>query len=88
LVTKIKQATVGAWLSKSSIIGCRFLFISAASTSINGTNFLLCDPSSDAANAIKAANYFGMTKTMKLADIFLFVNDMRPLNLEQRVACT
>jgi len=41
----------------------------------------LADAGGDTVNAIKAANEFGVTKTMKLAGLLLFINDIHSLGL-------
>jgi branched-chain amino acid transport system substrate-binding protein len=42
----------------------------------------LANAGGDTVNAIKAANEFGVTKTMKLAGLLMFVNDVHALGLE------
>ena len=37
----------------------------------------------DTANSIKAANEFGLTKTMKLAGLLMYINDIHALTLQQ-----
>lgn len=37
----------------------------------------------DTANSIKAANEFGLTKTMKLAGLLMYINDIHALSLQQ-----
>ena len=41
----------------------------------------LADAGGDAINAIKAANEFGITKSMKLAGLLIFINDVHSLGL-------
>lgn len=41
----------------------------------------LADAGGDTINAIKAANEFGVTKTMKLAGLLMFINDIHSLGL-------
>jgi branched-chain amino acid transport system substrate-binding protein len=41
----------------------------------------LANAGGDAVNAIKAANQFGVTKTMKLAALLIFINDINSLGL-------
>ena len=43
----------------------------------------LANAGGDTINAIKAANEFGITKTMKLAGLIMFVNDVHALGLSQ-----
>ena len=43
----------------------------------------LANAGGDAINSIKAANEFGVTKTMKLAGLLLFINDIHSLGLNQ-----
>jgi branched-chain amino acid transport system substrate-binding protein len=42
----------------------------------------LADAGGDTINAIKAANEFGITKTMKLAGLLMFINDVHSLGLK------
>ena len=42
----------------------------------------LANAGGDTINAIKAANEFGITKTMKLAGLLMFINDMHSLGLK------
>ncbi|MEO8839810.1 MAG: ABC transporter substrate-binding protein [Herbaspirillum sp.] len=42
----------------------------------------LADAGGDTINAIKAANEFGVTKTMKLAGLLMFINDVHSLGLK------
>ena len=41
----------------------------------------LANAGADATNAIKAANEFGLTKTMKLAGLIMFINDIHAMGL-------
>jgi len=43
----------------------------------------LANAGGDTINAIKAANSFGVTKTMKLAALLMFINDVHALGLQQ-----
>lgn len=42
----------------------------------------LANAGADATNAIKAANEFGLTKTMRLAGMIMFINDIHAMGLE------
>lgn len=42
----------------------------------------LADAGGDTINAVKAANEFGVTKTMKLAGLLMFINDVNSLGLQ------
>ena len=42
----------------------------------------LANAGGDTINAIKAANEFGITKTMKLAGLLMFINDVHSLGLK------
>lgn len=42
----------------------------------------LADPGGDTINSIKAANEFGITKTMKLAAMLMFITDVHSLGLK------
>ena len=42
----------------------------------------LANAGGDTINAIKAANEFGITKTMKLAGLLMFINDIHSLGLK------
>ena len=42
----------------------------------------LANAGGDTINAIKAANEFGVTKTMKLAGLLMFINDVHALDAE------
>lgn len=48
----------------------------------------LANAGGDTINSIKAANEFGITSTMKMAGLLVFINDIHSLGLEATKACT
>jgi branched-chain amino acid transport system substrate-binding protein len=71
----------GGGLGQAPAVGLDFSFLlqaQAARPQILG----LANAGGDTINAIKAANEFGITKTMKLAGLLMFINDIHSLGLK------
>ena len=63
-------------LGAHPLTGLRLLLLPAAGAGSKAQILGLANAGGDTINAIKAANEFGITKTMKLAGLLVFINDM------------
>ena len=58
------------------------LVLPAAGTSVQSADPGLANAGGDTINSVKAANEFGVTKTMKMAGLLVFINDVHSLGLQ------
>ena len=81
--TKVIQAKGGKVLGsvKHPLSSSDFSSFLLQAQSSKAEILALANAGADATNAIKAANEFGLTKTMKLAGLIMFINDIHAMGL-------
>ena len=63
-------------------LGASDFVLPAAGTSVQSADPGLANAGGDTINSVKAANEFGVTKTMKMAGLLVFINDVHSLGLQ------